>query len=202
MPPASPLSDEDLLAALRAEQTGAFEEVVKRFGARVLNTCLGLVPQRADAEDLTQEVFVEVYTQLATFRGEARLSTWVYRIAVNKCLEWQRHRKRQKRFAFLTSLFSTSGEQEGELRHDPPDDNHPGVLAERQEQAAILRQAVARLPERQQAAFTLFHLEGLPQSEIAEALELSTGAVESLLHRAKTALRPQLGAYYREFVAD
>ncbi|MFC6225909.1 RNA polymerase sigma factor [Hymenobacter artigasi] len=198
MPPPTPLSDEDLLAALRAGQAGAFEQLVKQYGARVLNTCLGLVPQRADAEDLTQEVFVEVYTQLASFRGEAKLSTWVYRIAVNKCLEWQRHRKRQKRFAFITSLF---GADSNEPTHDPPDYEHPGVLAERREQAALLLQAVARLPERQQAAFTLFHLEGLPHSEIAAALELSTGAVESLLHRAKGTLRQQLGAYYRDFVA-
>lgn len=196
---ASLLSDEDLLAALQAAEAGAFEEVVRRYGARVLNTCLGLVPQRADAEDLTQEVFVEVYTQLAGFRGEARLSTWVYRIAVNKCLEWQRHRKRQKRFAFLTSLF---GADDNEPTHDLPDYEHPGVLAERREQAAILLRAVARLPERQQAAFTLFHMQSLSHSEIAAALELSVGAVESLLHRAKTALRQQLGAYYRNNMPD
>ena len=198
MPAASPLPDEDLLAALRAGEAGAFEQVVARYGARVLNTCLGLVPQRADAEDLTQEVFVEVYTQLATFRGEARLSTWVYRIAVNKCLEWQRHRRRRKRFAFLTSLF---GPDDNTPTHDLPDYEHPGVLAERREQAALLLQAVARLPERQQAVFTLFHLEGLPHSEIAGVLGLSVGAVESLLHRAKAALRQQLGAYYRDFLA-
>ncbi len=201
MPIPAPLSDEELLAALRAGSAGAFEQVVQRYGARVLNTCLGLVPQRADAEDLTQEVFVEVYTQLAGFRGEAKLSTWVYRIAVNKCLEWQRNRKRQKRFAFLTSLFG--GDNQDELVHDPPDYEHPGVLAERREQAAILRQAVARLPERQQAAFTLFHLEGLPHQEIADALGLgSVGAVESLLHRARAALRQQLGTYYRENMLD
>ena len=174
MPASSPLSDEDLLAALRAGSAGAFEQVVQRYGARVLNTCLGLVPQRADAEDLTQEVFVEVYTQLATFRGEAKLSTWVYRIAVNKCLEWQRHRKRQKRFAFLTSLFG--GDNEDELIHDPPDYEHPGVLAERREQAAVLRQAVARLPERQQAAFTLFHLEGLPHRKLPPPWSLARRA--------------------------
>lgn len=193
------LSDEDLLASLRAGGAGAFEEVVARYGARVLNTCLGLVPQRADAEDLTQEVFVEVYEQLAGFRGEAKLSTWVYRIAVNKCLEWQRYRKRRKRFAFLTSLF---GADDHAPTHDPPDYEHPGVLAERREQAAVLLRAVARLPARQQAAFTLFHLEGLPHAEIGAALELSVGAVESLLHRAKASLRQHLGAYYRENMTD
>ena len=198
MPAPYPLSDEELLAALRAGEAGAFEQVVARYGARVLNTCLGLVPQRADAEDLTQEVFVEVYTQLATFRGEAKLSTWVYRIAVNKCLEWQRHRKRRKRFAVFTSLFRANSPAP---THDLPDYEHPGVLAERREQAALLLRAVARLPERQQAAFTLFHLEGLPHSEIAAALGLSVGAVESLLHRAKAALRQELGSYYRDFLA-
>lgn len=196
---ASPLSDEDLLAALRADETGAFEEVVARYGVRVLNTCLGLVPRRADAEDLTQEVFVEVYEQLTGFRGGAKLSTWVYRIAGNKCLEWQRYRKRRKRFAFFTSLF---GADNNAPTHDPPDFEHPGVLAERREQARVLLQAVARLPERQQAAFTLFHLEGLPHSEIAEALGLSVGAVESLLHRAKASLRQHLGSYYRANMTD
>jgi len=193
----TPSPDDALLAALQARDQAAFKEVVARFGSRVLNTCLGLVQNRPDAEDLTQEVFVQVFEQCQSFRGEAKLSTWIYRIAVNKALEHLRRHKRKKRFAFLTSLFAEDG---AALKHDAPDFVHPGVLAERKEQATLLFDAIARLPEKQRVAFTLAQVEQLPQADIAETLETTVGAVEALIQRAKAQLRKDLGAYYKTYL--
>lgn len=194
--PATSLSDEEsLVAAFCRGEEAAFRRVVERYGSRVLNTCLGMVRSVEDAEDLTQEVFVQVFERRAQFRGDARLGTWIYRITVNLCLAAHRRARRQKRFAFLTSIW---GEDGVALRHDVPDYVHPGVLAERREEAVLLFQALEALPDKQRAAFTLAYVEGLPQAEVAAVLELSVGAVESLLQRAKQGLRQRLGPSFSE----
>lgn len=194
MPVPSYSEEASLRAGLMAGEEAAFRTVVERYGSRVLNTCLGMLRSEQDAEDATQEVFVQVYERRAQFRGEARLSTWIYRITVNLCLARQRQARRQKRFAFLTSLWR----DDGTLLHDAPDYAHPGILAERREEAVLLFRALDTLPAKQRAAFALTYVEGLPQAEVASILETSVGAVESLLQRAKQRLRQELGPYFSE----
>jgi RNA polymerase sigma factor (sigma-70 family) len=153
---------------------------------------LAIVQDTAEAEDVSQEVFVEVYESVGSFRGTAVISTWLYRIATQKALEQLRRRKAQKRFAFLTSLFGN----ENEVVHHPPNFVHPGVLLEQQERAGVLFGHINRLPDNQKVAFTLCHVESLSHREIAEVMGVSVGAVESLLHRAKQQLRKSLATYY------
>ncbi|MCY7352542.1 MAG: RNA polymerase sigma factor [Cytophagaceae bacterium] len=167
----------------------AFRAFYERYKARVFNTILSYVQSRSEAEELTQDVFVEVHQSAQRFAGNAAVSTWVYRIAVNRALDFLRYQKRQKRFAVLKSLFSS---ETGELLHDPPDFDHPGVLLERQDAARRLFGAIRHLPEAQQTAFILSYVEELPQAEVAEVMGLSRKAVESLLQRAKANLRKRL----------
>jgi len=167
----------------------AFRAFYERFKSRVFNVALSYVQGRPEAEELTQDVFVEIYESAEKFAGNAALSTWVYRITVNKCLDFLRYQKRKKRFSALRSLFW--GET-GELQHDPPDFNHPGVVLERQEAARLLFGAIRQLPEAQQTAFILSYVEELPQAEVAAVMGLSRKAVESLLQRAKANLRKRL----------
>lgn len=194
--PSSPYPDEDALREgfARGEEA-AFRNIVEGYGGRVLNTCLGMLRSVPDAEDLTQEVFVQMYERRDQFRGEARLSTWIYRITVNLCLAHLRKARRQKRFAFLTSLW---GDDSTGLRHDAPDYVHPGILAEQREEAGLLFRAIDHLPDKQRAVFVLVYVEGLPQTEVAATLETSVGAVESLLQRAKQRLRQELGPHFSE----
>lgn len=182
------------IAALRAGDQQASRALVAAYGQQVYNTCLGFVQQAQDAEDLTQEVFAEVFERLADFREEASLSTWIYRIAVNASLGFLRKKKAKKRFAFMSSLFDSN---KGETL-DIPDAVHPGVLAENRERAQVLFAAIAKLPEQQQAAFTLHKVEGLPYQEVADVLETSLSAVESLMHRAHKNLRKLLRDYYEQ----
>lgn len=193
MPPIPYLDEETLCEAFARGDEAAFRSIVEGYGGRVLNTCLGMLRSVQDAEDLTQEVFVRVYERRDQFRGEARLSTWIYRITVNLCLAHLRKARRQKRFAFLTSLWGDDGTS---LRHDAPDYVHPGILAEQQEEAALLFRAIDHLPDKQRAVFVLVYVEGLPQTKVAATLESSVGAVESLLQRAKQRLRQELGPYF------
>ena len=186
-------SENDLIALLKEGNETAFRDLVEQHQVRVYNTCLGLIRNEAEADDISQEVFIEIYRSIGTFRGESKLSTWIYRIAVTKSLEYIRAKKRKKRFAILKSLVYT----EDDSVMDIPDFAHPGVLAENRERAAILFQAIDHLPENQKVAFTLNKIEGLRYEEIAAIMGKSVSSVESLLHRARLKLQEYLYKYYK-----
>jgi len=183
-----------LVEQLKNGEESAFRTIVETRKDLVYNTALGLLQNPEDAEDITQEVFIKVYESVHQFKGESAFSTWLYKIAVTKSLELIRSRKRKKRFAFVTSILG----ENNELRHDPPEFNHPGVQLDNRERAAKLFRAIAKLPDNQKVAFTLHKLEGVPYQEISEIMKLSVSAVESLLHRARNNLRKELEDYYHK----
>lgn len=172
--------------------------MVDTYQGRVYNTVLAIVQQPQEAEDVAQEVFIEVYESIHKFGGDGKLTAWIYRIATTKALENYRKRHARKRFAFLTSLFGNDdGDEEFDDRWHPADFEHPGVKLEQQERAKVLFGAIGRLADQQKVAFTLHHVEGLSYGEVAEVMNTTLSAVESLLHRAKVNLRKQLAGYYR-----
>lgn len=185
---------EELLQAIVSGDEKAFRQFYYLFKDRVYNTCLAHLQNASDAEEITQDVFVDIYRRAAEFKGTAAVSTWVYRITVNKCIDRMRYNGRQRRFAFITSLFSS---KDGSLMHDPGDFIHPGVLAENKERSRLLFAAIRKLPLNQQTAFILKQVEGLSQKEVASAMELSEKAVESLIQRAKGNLRNVLGEIHQ-----
>ncbi len=171
----------------------ALREVYGVFGNIVFNTALSYLRDRAEAEEITQDVFLEVYQSAKTFEGKSSVRTWIYRITVNKCLDKLRYLKRKKRFALVKSLFKPDTT---EIQHDAEDFEHPGITLERQEYAKILFKALKRLPPQQRTAYILSFIEELPRKEVAEVMQLSVKAVESLLQRAKINLRSTLEKYY------
>lgn len=183
-----------LLDAIREGDEIAFRSLYEQTKSHVYNTALSYVRNSADAEEITQDVYVEVFRSAGAFRADAGVMTWLYRIAVNKSLDLLKSRKRQKRFAFLTSLFDTDT---GQLLHDPPDFVHPGVALEQQENAAQLFAAIDTLPDKQKTAYVLTRVEGLSNIETASVMAISVGAVESLLTRATENLRKQLATAYK-----
>ncbi|OEK05750.1 RNA polymerase sigma factor [Roseivirga misakiensis] len=189
------MSDQDLILALQQRSENAFRTLVGQYQDRVYNTCLGLLQNAEEAEEAAQDVFIEVYKSVPKFRGDAKLSTWIYRIATTKSLEVIRKRKTQKRFAFLQSL--TGGDQDYENTKSATF-NHPGVILENKEHAETLFKAIKELPDSQRIAFTLHKVEGLPYQEIAEVLETSVSSVESLMFRARKNLQKKLKSYYEK----
>jgi RNA polymerase sigma-70 factor (ECF subfamily) len=185
------IPDQNLIDELIQGRDWAFKALVEDYQQRVYNTCLGFVKSPEDADDLTQEVFIEVFRSILKFRMESKLSTWIYRIAVTKSLESLRARKRKKRFAVLRSLFNTDNSVV-----EIPDFNHPGIIAENKERSKIIFQALEKLPESQQTAYTLHKLEGLGYEEIANIMKKSVSSIESLMHRAKSNLQNYLYDYY------
>jgi RNA polymerase sigma-70 factor (ECF subfamily) len=188
------LTETELILAIKDGQETAFKELVELYQHRVYNTVLGIIQNRLEAEDICQEVFMEVYAGAGSFRGDAKVSTWIYRIASNKSLEFLRKNKAQKRFAFVRSLFGKNDELEVQPSHF----EHPGVQLENKERAAVLFGAIEKLADNQRVAYSLHHLEGLSYQEIMEVMDLSKSSVESLLFRAKQNLRKLLKEFYEQ----
>ena len=186
--PGGNAADAELLAQLRQGDEAAFRTLVLRFQDRVYRTAYSLLRSAEDAEDVAQEVFVEVYQTVARFRGEAALSTWLYRLATSRALQHQRRQQARKRFAFFTSLLGFAQD----TLPEPPDHAHPQALLEGAQQLHLLQQHIGRLPAQQQVAFTLRHEQELRYDEIAAVLGTSVAAVESLLYRARHTLRSHL----------
>ncbi len=185
------MDEASLIQALREGRPEAFRTLVTEQGDRVYNTVLGLMQHAEDAEDVAQEVFVSVYQNVGRFRGDAKLSTWIYRIAVTKSLEALR-RGSKKRERVTDSLSEETGRMPAAQFH------HPGVQTENRERAAILFRALNRLPEKQKTAFVLHKAEGLSYGEIAEVMEATLPSVESLIYRARQGLQKLLADYYSE----
>lgn len=171
-----------------------FAEIVNQLKGMVYNTVLGIVQNEQDAEDVTQDVFIQVYESLNEFKADAKLSTWVYRIAVNKALDFERKKKSLKRGGFLKRIFHTTEADE------PVSFQHPGVALDKKEDAAALFKAISKLPESQRVAFLLLKTEGLSYSEVADIMQITVQAVESLLARAKLNLKKYLEDYYQKNV--
>jgi RNA polymerase sigma factor (sigma-70 family) len=182
------LTEHELIQGLKDADEAAFKYLVDNYKDRVYNTAIGIVQNAEDAEDVAQEVFIQVYRSISSFKGESRLSTWLYRIATTRALDLLRSRKSKKRAGILQRLFGDNNEPILEL----PDFNHPGVALDRKENAAKLFKAISQLPENQRIAFTLHKLEDLSYQEISEIMSSTVPAVESLMHRAKQNLRKML----------
>lgn len=189
-----PQSTELLKLTALGDKT-AFHQLFELFKDRVYNTVLSFLQDKHDAEEVTQDVFVEVFQSAIQFEGNSSVSTWIYRIAVNKSLDRLRYKKRKKRFAFITSIFHPDS---GALKQDKPHFEHPGVLLQNKENAAILFKAINKLPEQQKTAFLLSYIEDIPRKQVADMMTTSLKSVESLLQRAKANLRVELDDIYEQ----
>ncbi|MEP6673517.1 MAG: RNA polymerase sigma factor [Ferruginibacter sp.] len=186
------MNQPELIVQLQRGNEGAFRRIVDQWQDMVYNTVVGIVQNEDDADDITQEVFIQVYQSVHSFKGESKFSTWLYRISVTKALDHEKKKKRKKRFAFVQSLFGNASD---EAIH-PPDFHHPGVIMENKERSGELFKALKQIPDNQRIAFTLHKLEGLSYQEIAAIMNTTLNAVESLMGRAKGNLKKILRTYY------
>lgn len=190
------MSEAEIIQQLRQGSEQAFKNLVSNYQKLVVNTCYSLVQNTEDAEDIAQDVFIEVFRSVDRFRADAKLSTWLYRIAVNRSLNHIRDNKRRKWFRSVEEVFSSKTEN----ANQPPvaSAENPASEMESQERTAIIHEAIRSLPENQKIAFTLNKYEDLSYKEIAEVMETSVSSVESLLHRAKLNLQKKLYSCYKK----
>lgn len=174
-----------LIKQIKAGNKNAYRMLVENQHKRVIHICLSFVQQVEDAEDLAQEIFIEVFKSIHSYRGEASLSTWLYRLAVNKSLDFLRQKKRKKRGFGLQSSMDDETFNLSQVNAVVGSKD----IIEEEERIKILRAAMDLLPERQRVALTLSKLDELNQKEVAKVMNLSEGAVESLLVRGKKKLK-------------
>ncbi len=179
------MNESELVALLKIKDRQAFKEMVETWQNMVYNTSLGFLQNEEDAEDISQEVFIKVHQSIYSFKGQSKLSTWIYRITVSKCLDHLRKKKRKKRFAFMQGLYSNGND----LAIEPPDFVHPGIKTENKEISVALFKAIDKLPPNQKTAFVLNKIEELSYREISGIMDSSESAVDSLLQRAKKNLQ-------------
>lgn len=183
---------DQLVAHIKQGNSTALEQLFLQLKDSVFTIALNYLRNREEAEEVLQDVFVEVFQSAASFKGESSVKTWVCRIAVNKSLNLLKFKGRKKRFAFISSLFGDSGE----LRHNPADFDHPGIALENKEKAGYLFAAIDKLPENQKTAFLLLKVEGLSQKEAADIMKITEKALESLYQRARGNLKKELSDIY------
>ncbi len=186
------MTEAELIDLLKKKDRAAFKQIVETWQGMVYNTALSILQNAEDAEDVTQETFIQAFESVAKFKGESKFSTWLYRITISKSMDHIRRKKRKKRFAFVESLYGKNDK----MIIDPPDFFHPGVSMEKKENAAILFKAVEQLPPNQKTAFVLNKIEGLSYSEIGSVMKTSDSAVDALLQRAKGNLKKILKDYF------
>lgn len=179
---------------MRTNKDSAFAWLTDCYAQKIYGSCLQLLRNEEDAEDLVQEVFVAIYLSIETFSGNSKLSTWIYALTHNKGKEFLRSKTRLKRQGIHTSV----DEKEIGKAVNTVNFNHPGVQLEDKEHAKILFDAIDALAENQARAFRLAKLEGYSYTEIGEIMELSVSSVESLLFRANKRLRELLSEFYQE----
>ena len=190
------MDEAQLIKGIQQGDRKSFQTLVETYQRMVVNTCLGIVHNQADAEDLAQDVFLEIFRTAEKFRGDAKISTWLYRIATNRSLNQIRNNKRKRFFQSIEDTFTGGRNRNSEIsenRGDQPDQS----MAD-QQRSDLLHRAIDRLPEKQRIAFTLNKYEELPYQQIAEIMEISLASVESLIHRAKKNLQEQLLDCYKK----
>ena len=175
------LSDRALIAALKEGDRGAFEELFRRNQRLVYSVALNFFGgRRQAAEDVTQQVFLKLYTHAGKFRGDAKVSTWLYRITVNLCIDEQ---KKRWRLPFLTDLFAS-----GDAPPEAEGDSGVGDFELEDE----VRRAVGELKPIFRLPIVLKHVEGMSYGEMAEILDCSEGTIASRLSRGHRQLAEKL----------
>lgn len=185
------MADEINILALQRGDVQAFESLVLCYEKKVLNMCWHIMQNKEEAEDITQDIFMTIYQSIHQFKGDAKLSTWIHRITLNKCLESIRKSKRKKRFGIRVEMDESFVEYHISKDKDPEE-----YLIEKERTTAFLT-AVQHLSENQRIAYTLHHMEDFSYKEISENMNLSLSAVESLIFRAKQQLKAQFKEVFK-----
>lgn len=171
-----------------------FIVIYNQYKVLVYNVALHYLQNVEDAEEITQDVFVQVHNSLDSFNENSSLKTWIYRITINKSLDFIKHKNSVKRFF----IFGKKSENEKELE-SLSNFEHPGIELVNKENAAILFSVINELTENQKTAFILSKIDGLSNPEISEIMNVSISSVESLVFRAKTTLKEKLSNKFENY---
>ena len=180
------LTDEQLVESAIKENPDAFGEIVKRWERKIFALCFGMLSREEDARDAAQETFISAYRNLANFRGEAKVSSWLHRIAVNQCLT-KRRRTKVRAESYLEDI-----NEGNDANFATPSHLSPARTAEQNERLRLVRLAVEALPVELRQVIIMKEFEELTFQQISESLELPLSTVKSRLYTALKQLRMKL----------
>ena len=190
------MDENNLISKLKEGDNDAFKSIVNDYRQKVVATCYGYTADYEIAVDLAQDVFVEVYRSISKFRGEAKLSTWIYRIATNKSLNWVRDNKKHKAVRSIERFFGNDNERKFEIKDSRSRDGLAQLNSSYE--ALKIQEAINNLPENQKIAFVLNKVDDLSYKKVAEIMDISLSSVESLIHRARKKLQKSLVSIYTQ----
>lgn len=190
------MTDQELISGIMSNDRQAVQFLVHKYHKQVVKTAFHFVHNMDDAEDLAQDVCIEILESAGAFRGNSALSTWIYRIAVNKSLNFVRKNKGRQLVRFAGNLFFGDSEAGSKTVAEPAAYDRSFADSERR---IMVEKAINSLPSNQKTAFILHKYEDLPYREIAEIMKTSLPAVESLLQRAKQNLQKKLIVHFDEY---
>jgi RNA polymerase sigma factor (sigma-70 family) len=189
------MTDRELIEGLSGKDRTAISYLVNTYQKQVIKTAYYFIGNLEDAEDLSQEIFLEIIKSIGGFRGNSSFTTWLYRISINRSINVVRSNKRRKVFTSIEHFFGHSNNK-GTTRPEEPSHNHDPF--EEKEGKEFIETAMNRLPENQRIAFVLNKFEELSYKEIADIMGLSISSVESLIHRAKINLQKMLTDHFNQ----
>lgn len=182
------MNERELIEQLAQKSETAFKWLVESYSKVVFNTILNIVQNETEAEDAAQEVFIKIFESITDFRRDSSLSTWIYRLSINKAIDKTRRRKTREKLQLVIPWWMPSEAHRSETAF-----YHPGILIEK-ETASLLFKAIDTLPEKQKIAFTLIKVQGMRYDEVSEIMNMNIKAIESLISRAKQNLQQKLKA--------
>ena len=185
------MADAELIARAAEGDSSAFQLLVEQHRSMVYRVAYQFAGNHYDAEDIAQDVFIKVYRSLSRFRQDSQFTSWIYRIAMNACID---HRRRQLSAGTAPSGARFNEDAEQQMVNTPEDGPGPETTAYAGELGSVLETAIGRLPHGQRIVFIMRHYEGLKLGEIASALGLAEGTVKRQLHAAVHRLRAVLNA--------
>lgn len=189
------MQESGILKKLESHDPSAFRDLFDTYHQMVFNICFRMIGNRQEGEDLTQEVFLKVYESLKNFRLESKLSTWIYRITINHCLNMQTKKKRQR---WLSLDFIMDSEIDVKDLSLSTAKNNPDIVLQQKETELIVQKCINALPAKQRIAIILHRYEGLSYQDIADIMKCSVASVESRLFRAKQNLVLKLRPYLKD----
>lgn len=181
------------LQRLKSGDKLAFNELIVLYKHGVINTCYRFLLDKEDAEDVSQDVFIEVFQSIHSFRGESKISTWIYRIAVTKSLDAIKKRNRKKRISSLGKILHIDDIANWIAGGKQPDED-----LETSDTFSTINKILNQLPDNQRIAFTLSKIDGFTNQEISEIMKTTTIAVESLIYRAKKKVTADLNVILKK----
>ena len=180
------LSDEQLVELAVSKDSEAFGEIVRRWERKIFALCFGMLAREDEARDAAQETFIAAYRNLSKFRGEAKVSSWLHRIAVNQCLTTKRRAKTR------SEDFIDEEKHEEDRYFVAPEKASPALTIEANERLTLVRQAVTSLPSDLRQVIVMKEFEEMTFQEISETLEVPLSTVKSRLYTALKQLRMKL----------